>query len=49
MLTIVQNKLAEYEIRKHIFLGDYLENLWLPKETKLKRWEMVKGEKNTQN
>lgn len=49
MLTIVQNKLAEYEIRKHIFLGDYLENLWLPKKTKLKQWEMFKGEKNMQN
>ena len=32
MLTIVQNKLAEYEIRKHIFGGDYLENLMTAKE-----------------
>lgn len=39
MLTIVQNKLAEDEIRKkkekkrkHIFLRDYLENLQLPKK-----------------
>ena len=49
MLTIVQNKLAEDEIRKHIFLGDYLENLQLPKKTKLKQRETVKGEKNMQN
>ena len=49
MLTIVQNKLAEDEIRKHIYLGDYLENLQLPKKTKLKQREMVKGEKNMQN